>query len=524
VIDLLPFQAEDVLKLKVQRARLIGNDPGTGKTYEGIALDQLNRKGDGNAKVDVASLFTDRGLALKTLVVAPKSVLNVWDMHLMELTEDDVYIYDYHSRHKFMKAAANPKVPGYFVMNYESVRIKDAEVLRNVAWFHIIGDEIHRAKNKKSQHTQALWKLKALYKTGMSGTPANNRPQDLWGILHWLWPNFYTSYWAFVNTYIKVTKEETPDGTGYRKLNEPNEETLPYLHKQMAPWYVRRRKEDVLKDLPPKYYSPVWVDLSPKQRVAYDQMKKTMVAWVEDHATEIQNPIIANAAISQLVRLQQYASGFMVPELDKEGNQKYKLVWKKLKDGWREQVEVPIYTMTEPSSKIDTLMDILEDRGDEQIIIFTRFKQVANLVVDRLEKSGKTYGLLTGDVPQKVRDRYVDDFQAGRLQYFVGTIQAGGEGITLTAASTVIFLDRWWNPGVNGQAEDRAHRIGQENAVEIIDIMARNTVDLGQHQQLQRKASWLAMLLGDTIDVNQVLEDIDFDLMYEEEESTTDAA
>lgn len=504
--DLFDFQQEDVDKLKTKRSRLIGNDPGTGKTYEGIALDLLNRTGDGNSKVDLSELFPD-GI-MKTLVLAPKSVLGVWDQHLMELTNEDIYLYSYQTRQTFLKQALDPRRGGYFIMNWDSVRVKDMQALQKVNWFHIIGDEIHRAKNRKAQLTQAFWKLKTIYKTGMSGTPADNKPTDLWGILHWLWPNYYTSYWRFVKAY--TTMEWSPDG--YSKITGLDEVALVQLHEEMAPWFVRRRKQDVLTDLPDKYYSRIWVDLGTKQRRAYDQMRKTMVAWAEQYHEELerQDPIIAQAAVSQLVRLQQYANGYLIPRLDQEGEQVVRIRKKTNKEtGEVELIEVPQFDVVDPSAKLDMLMDFLEDRSEEQIVIFSQFKSVINLLATRLENAKIPYGLLTGDITGEDRTKNVEAFQAGRLRIFAGTIAAGGVGITLTASSTVVFLDRSWSPAINIQAEDRTHRIGQTEAVEVIDIMARNTVDLGKAQQVAMKWKWLQMLLGDEVDTEQVIQNID---------------
>src|SRR5690606_5120438 len=122
---------------------------------------------------------------------------------------------------------------------------------------------------------------------------------------------------------------------------------------------------------------------------------------------------------------------------------------------------------------------------DEPIVIFSRFKQLIRLVEDRLAKKDIRYVRITGDDSEADRRKAVADFQAGRVRVFLGTIGAGSEGITLTAASTVIFLDRDWTPARNAQAEDRLHRIGQKNAVQVIDIIARDTVDLGHHQKLE---------------------------------------
>lgn len=516
--SLKPFQTEDVLKLKDMRSRLIGNEPGTGKTYEGIALDLVAR----------AALKPEVERTAKTLVIAPKSVLGVWDMHLMELTTQDIYVLGQENkgmpaaqRKRFLEYAMDPRRGGYFVVNWDSLRLMPE--LRKNKWLHIIGDEIHRAKNPKAQVHRSLIRIPTMYKTGMSGTPADNKPQDLWAILNWLWPKYYTSYWRFVKTYGLWEKTDE----GYSKFVGVNPETVPRLHKEMEPWFVRRRKQDVLKDLPPKYYSRVWVDLDPKQRRAYDQMRKAMVAWVDEHSDAIDagDPIIANAVVAQLIRLQQFAAGYLIPDLDENGEQKVKVRWKTNKETQeKERIEVPQFKMVDPSAKIDTVMELIKDREQEQIIVFSRFRQVIDLLATRLEKAGIPYGLLTGAVRKEDRDANVQAFQEGHLRVFAGTIQAGGVGITLTASSTVIFIDRWWSPSVNTQAEDRAHRIGQEEAVEIIDLMARNTVDLGVHQQIATKAKWLHELLGDEVDTDQVIKELDLTKALEEGESDVEDA
>jgi SNF2 family DNA or RNA helicase len=263
----------------------------------------------------------------------------------------------------------------------------------------------------------------------------------------------------------------------------------------MAPWYLRRLKADVLKDLPDKYYTRIWVDLSPKQRKAYDEMARVMVAWLEEKGytddTALARPMVAQVIIAQLQRLQQFALGYM----EHAGT---KLVWVVNKQtGEREQVEKDIWRMVDPSAKLDAMMELLEDMDDGQVVIWSQFKGAITLLAKRLEAKGISFGLLTGDTPQADRGPLVADFQAGRIRVIAGTIATGGVGITLTAASTVVFLDRAWSPALNTQAEDRLHRIGQENAVQVIDLMARSTVDLGRHQQLETKMSWLRAILGD---------------------------
>lgn len=190
--------------------------------------------------------------------------------------------------------------------------------------------------------------------------------------------------------------------------------------------------------------------------------------------------------VAQLVRLQQLAAAYaeIVPSSQRlEGTEALL--------GGRVQ-------LTEPSSKIDVLLQMLEDNRDESIVVFSSFKQVIELVATRLLKAKIPYVKITGDVPAHARRTAVDDFQAERVRVFLGTIGAGGEGITLTSSSTVIFMDRDWSPARNSQAEDRLHRNGQLNAVQVIDIMARDTVDLGKRQKLDIKSDWIRRILGDS--------------------------
>ncbi len=494
-INLFNFQQEDVNKLAKQTSRLVGSDPGTGKTYVGLALDQKNRN---------AATKKNGHRVRKTLIVCPKSVISVWDDHCMDLTDENVIVIDTSKRAQFVKDASDKTLSGYFICNWDALRLMPE--LTKIQWFHIIGDEIHRVKNRKTQVTHALKKLSAVYKTGMSGTPADNKPQDLWSILNWLWPKYYTSYWRFVKHYCIMN-------TGYDGYSKfAGVQNVEQLHEQMDPWFVRRRKEDVLLDLPDKYYSRIWVDLTPPQRKAYDQMRKNMVAWCEEYSDELEanDPIIAQAVVAQLVRLQQYADGYVVPKLDEDGKQIIKRVWNNKKNLYDEK---PQWTLNDPSSKLDTLMDIIADREGQSIVVFSQFRSVIELLEKRLVSKKISYGLLTGSVSQEDRAINVQAFQRGDLQVFAGTIAAGGVGVTLTKASTVVFIDRSWSPAINLQAEDRLHRIGQKDAVEVIDLMARNTVDLGKAQQLAMKWKWIQILLGDTVDLDRLAE-----LMKNEEE------
>jgi len=471
-LKLFDFQQEAVDKLAKQKARLLGDDMGLGKTIQAIRIDRENRK------AYQAEATNPERSRLKTLIVAPKSVLPSWQAALEQEGVGPVYIIDAKNRTPFERAAADSNKPGYFLCHWESLRLMP--LMRKTHWFHIIADEVHKAKSRKAQQTQALKSLHTDYKTGLSGTPADNKPDDLWSILHWLWPSYYTSYWNFLRHYCEVS--QAPGG--YMKVT--GVKNIASLHKQMRPWYVRRTKEEVLKDLPDKYYTDLWVDLSPTQRRAYNQMKQELIAWVGEHEDK---PLVAPVVIAQLTRLQQFA----IASAEITGT-----TTKYTKDG--DPYIAPVVRMTEPSSKLDSLMELLDDTDldSEPVVVFSQFKGTIRMLEQRCLKAGISIATLTGDTKQADRGRNISNFQAGKIHVFAGTIAAGGVGITLTRASTVVFMDRAWSPAMNRQAEDRLHRIGQTNAVQVIDIMARSTIDYGRRQRIEQKWEWLKQMLGDS--------------------------
>jgi SNF2 family DNA or RNA helicase len=343
--------------------------------------------------------------------------------------------------------------------------------LADVKWLHVIADECHRMKNRRAKQTVALKKIPALWKTAMSGTPAVNRPDELWSVLNWLHPERYTSYWKFFNRYVSTETEFIGDRR-FRKIIGPRD--ADRLRAEIKPFSVRRLKRDVLTDLPEKYNTEIRVTLTPQQRQAYDTMRDEMIAWIGDQTDDEVLP--APVIIAQLTRLLQFAVAYA--EFDEHGKVR----------------------LSEPSSKLDACMEVLEEAGDKPVVVFSRFRSLIDLLAVRLEAAHLSHGVFTGNTDQADRDRIVNEFQAGDLQVFAGTIGAGGVGLTLHRASTVVFLDREWSPALNAQAEDRLHRLGQKNAVQVIDIIARNTIETRKLKVIDMKKAWLRRVLDGTTD------------------------
>jgi SNF2 family DNA or RNA helicase len=185
-----------------------------------------------------------------------------------------------------------------YIVHWQVLRLMPE--LADIEWFHVIGDECHALQNRKSKQTLAAKKLKAYYKTGLSGTPAYDKPDDLWNILNWLYPKFWSSFWRYYNEHVLFV-----ESNGYRVIVGVH--NVEKLQQEMSGFYLRRRKQDVLLDLPDKYYTEIQVPLDPKQKRAYDTMKRDMLAWVGENENE---PIAAPVVIAQLTRMQQFSDAF----------------------------------------------------------------------------------------------------------------------------------------------------------------------------------------------------------------------
>lgn len=445
---LWPHQVEDLEHLKEQRAVLIGWDMGAGKTLAAIERDLYLRS---VAQVE------------KTLVIGPLNTHDSWQAAYEKETDLKIISIDPKNRHAFIMSQAD-----VFIMHPEALRLMPE--LQQMGFDHVIADECHKFKNHKAAQTRALKKIKVPYKTAMSGSPVTDRPQDFWSILNWLYPRTYTSYWRFFD---KAVVYEIVYPQGFRKVVGVSQWWQTEGLDEIRPFYVRRLKEDVMPDLPAKTDSRIMVDLDPKQRRAYNQMRDEMIAWIGEHQDE---PLVAPVIISRLQRLQMLALAYL--EFDDETGR---------------------VRMVDPSPKLDAALEIIQDNDDLSFLVFSQFKAPLQMLGRRLSNAGITFGSFTGDDSRDARADAKARFTGGNARVFLSTIRAGGVGVDglQKVCSTAIFLDRDWSPMINQQAEDRLHRGGQVHSVHIIDIMAKNTVDLGRMQRLEQKWDWVKRMLGD---------------------------
>lgn len=374
-------------------------------------------------------------------------------------------------------------------MNFDALMSKDAlafarSFLRATSAMVIV-DESGRIKNPSAERTQRLMLLRDLAKLRRiaTGTPVTNAPMDVFSQMEFLEEGLLgtTSYRAFVAEYAELMDKDHPmlkrmiednPRMGRAQIvarnpdGSPRWRNLDKLQGLLTPHSYRVLKRDCL-ELPDKIYKTVYFELSPAQRTAYELMKEDLRIKLEDGSLQ---PV---AALAALVKLQQITSGFVIKP---EGGVLY---------------------VDERNPRLEALCDALED-VDGSVLVWARFKEEITAVSAALRKAGRRVVEYHGGVNAKDREAAVDAIQSGKADVFVGNAQAGGIGLTLTAAETTVYFSNDWNLATRLQSEDRNHRIGTRNNVVYIDLAASDTIDESIARALQRKEGMAAAILGDT--------------------------
>ena len=342
--------------------------------------------------------------------------------------------------------------PYFIITNVESFRDKNiADTISDLCKKGIIGmcaaDEMHKMKNPTAQQTKGFLKCLPYCRIGMTGTPLMNSPMDLYVILKWLGYESHAFY-SFKQHYCVMGGYGGYEIVGYKNLDQ--------LTAQVREIMLRRLKSEVL-DLPEKIYVDDVVEMSGKQAVMYKEVEAGLKADYISGDIDLTNPL------SAFIRLRQ-TTGY--PGILSE-------------------------TITE-SAKLDRMEEIVENciSNNEKVIIFSNWTQMTDAICNKLKSVGYKVGVITGETPDISRQKIVDVFQnSSDLKVLVGTIGAMGTGLTLTAATTVIFLDEPWNKALFDQAVDRAHRIGQKNNITIYSIMCKDTIDERMHNLIYKKGA-----------------------------------
>jgi SNF2 family DNA or RNA helicase len=486
------YQLEGARMLAGTGRGFLFDDPGTGKTITAI-LAVLRLRAAGVIP-----------LAGPIVVVCPGTVQDSWVRAWREWTTLSAVAWRGTPDQRRRKAG----IADVYVVSYATAR-NDAVAPRKATPTHprrvagplwemmpsvVIVDECHALKNRDSKQSQVVRSLgsRARAVFALSGTPITHTVRDLWPNMAMVDPAGYHSEERFTSRYVLTTKSD---------YGEP--EALGIQPWRQAEWdmallgqYRRVSKADVLPQLPPKVYSVREVDLPPEYRKAYDDLEDQMLAELPGEDVELKT-MTELSKLELLCRLACAAADVFTVLVE---------VVNPL-TGETEMEERARATLRAPSWKADALVEVLDERPGQQVAVFAPSRQMIDVAHEVVTKAGYRCALIVGGQSATQRTAEVDRFQAGDADVILVTTSAGGVGITLTAASVVVFLQRPWSYVEASQAEDRCHRIGSEihDSIEIIDIVARRTVDSRVREVLRTKAGALAELVKDPRIVREVL-------------------
>jgi SWI/SNF-related matrix-associated actin-dependent regulator 1 of chromatin subfamily A len=507
--DLFPHQRAGVEFLATAKRALLADEPGLGKTAQAIrGLARLHEKGE-----DV----------FPALVVCPNTLKKNWEREFQQWwpgVRVQVIGGTAVSRRKQFAPLIDPAdeepKPHVIVINWESLRthsrlapygsvalarcmecgghnekvtITKCEVhpreLNQIEFKSVIADEIHRSKDPKSKQTRALWSATgdADIRFALTGTPVANNVLDMWTILHWLSPEEFPSKTRWIDRMVDTMINAFGGMMVIGIKNHMSDEFYASVNPRMR----RMLKQVVLPWLPEVTVERRDVEMSTKQKKAYNDMRDLMIAELEGGAV-----LSAPSVLTQTLRLLQFASAYSTIEVN-------------------EVTGEPKALLSEPSCKIDALMDDISngDFGTDSVAVSAVSRQLIELLSARLTKAGIDHGLITGAQDADQRQQAVDDFQSGKTKWILFTAQAGGVGITLTAARRLIRLQRPWSLVDDKQVNDRVHRIGSEihDNIIITDYVTEGTVEERVRQVLDTKADNFEQIVKDQNQLLALLKD-----------------
>ena len=422
---------------------ILADDMGLGKTLQALAHI-------------LAEKDTGRNKGRPSLVIAPTSVVENWQCEAAKFAPDlRVIILQGADRHRRFDQIPSADV----VLTSYALLTRDLETYATHT-FHILAlDEAQHIKNPGAKVSRAVRQIDAQHRLCLSGTPVENHLGELWSLMDFLMPGLLGAADTFNETY-RTPIEKNRSATQSRALAD-----------RVGPLILRRTKHDVAKELPPKTEVVHHIELQELQKDLYETVRATMDKQVRD-ALALQGTESQIVFLDALLKLRQICCHPRL--LENHGR------------------------ATE-SSKFEFVVDLLETlrREKHRVLIFSQFTSMLRLIEAHLIEEGRTYLKLTGET--KDRQSLVERFQSGEADVFLISLKAGGTGLTLTGADTVIHYDPWWNPAAENQATDRAYRIGQEKPVIVHKLICKNTVE-ERIQQMQGKKDDLAtnLLTGAT--------------------------
>ena len=471
--SLRPYQQHGVDWLQHLRGHglsgFLADDMGLGKTAQTIA----------HITVEHAAGRLDR----PALIVVPTSLITNWTAELSKfaphLRTVVLHGLDRHERRE--------RLDGYqVVITTYTVLARDITEMKELPWHLVVLDEAQAIKSPDAKATKAVCQLDARFRLCLSGTPIENNLGELWSQFAFLMPGLLGDRRDFAKRF-RTPIEKKGDDIRRRQLV-----------RRIRPFLLRRTKSEVASDLPPKHTILRRITLAPEQRELYETIRVTLHEKVREQVAELTPAQSRIVVLDALLKLRQACCD---PRL----------------------VKLPSARLVETSSKLEDLLAMLEEMLPEgrRVLLFSQFTSMLDLIKPRLDAAGIKYVELRGDTRDRAEP--VRAFQALEVPLFLISLKAGGRGLNLTAADTVIHYDPWWNPAVEDQASDRAHRIGQTKSVFVYKLIGADTVEERILALQERKAELAMSAFSEGGDLG-TLETDDIDFLFGANEERAAAA
>jgi SNF2 family DNA or RNA helicase len=434
-------------------AGFLADDMGLGKTAQTIAHITLEEH--------------EGRLDRPALIVVPTSLVPNWVAELTKFAPHlRVTVLHGGDRHERRAQLGSFDV----VITTYTVLSRDIEAMRELRWHMVVLDEAQAIKSPDSQATRAVCQLQSRHRICLSGTPIENNLGELWTQFAFLMPGLLGDRRGFGKRF-RTPIEKKGDDT--RRIQ---------LIRRIRPFILRRTKGEVATELPPKHTILRRITLGPEQRELYETIRASLHERVRE---QIVARSLAQSRIVVLDALLKLRQACCDPRL----------------------VKLSAARSVTSSAKLDDLMEMLTEQLAEgrRILLFSQFTSMLDLIRPRLEEAGIRFVELRGDTHDRAEP--VRSFEAGEVPLFLISLKAGGRGLNLVSADTVIHYDPWWNPAVEDQASDRAHRIGQTKSVFVYKLIASDTVEERILALQQRKAALASIAFSEESDVTA----LDFD-------------
>ena len=409
--------------------------------FGGILADEM-----GLGKTIQTLAFLSSRKDKKSIVITPTSLIFNWKNEFEKFAPEIRLGIAYGSKSTRDKIIENINEYDVILTSYSTYR-NDIEKYEDMSFDFCIIDEAQNIKNPDSIISKSIKKINAKVRFALTGTPLENNLLELWSIFDFIMPG-----------YLYNKKK-------FEKIFSNNQKNINDLKQLIKPFMLRRTKKEVIEELPDKIEQKFFVEMEKEHKRVYKSfvnlIKRRIIENNEDNMT----------VFSYLTKLRQLS---IAPE-------------------------IIVKNYNGKNSKLDMLINIIKENNDRKILVFSQFTKVLNLIGNRLECENISFSYIDGKTDAKKRLQLVEEFNnTDKNRVFLISLKAGGTGLNLTSASMVIHFDPWWNPAVEDQASDRAHRFGQKNVVDVIKLITKNTVEEKVIAMQEDKKE----LIGDIINTN----------------------